>query len=392
MLCCKLKERPVGSKGNRLATDFFQGVLESHGWEVASTAFKAMEWEDHGADLWIEDQHFQIYPSPYSLGCSIRAELLKASTISEITQLETRGKILYLDGDLAREQLMPKNFSFYNPEEHQRLIALLEEKDPAAILSATPRNPASSGGIYPVPLFEDGDFDIPSAFLTKEEGKKLDPLAGKTAHLISNALRIPGNAYNLIGRKGKNPQQRIVISAHIDAKQGTPGAIDNATGVIILMLLAEMLEGYSGKTTIELTALNGEDYFSTPGQMVYLAQNRERFHEILLNINIDGAGYYQGPAAFSFFNIGENKISRILEVLGKHPGIVEERAWMQGDHSLFIQQGVPAIAVTSQWLLENFETQDITHTPKDNPKIVDCSKVVEISRVIYQLLSEVSIQ
>ncbi|MBK9392004.1 MAG: M28 family peptidase [Bacteroidetes bacterium] len=32
----------------------------------------------------------------------------------------------------------------------------------------------------------------------------------------------------------------MVVTAHIDAKKGTPGAIDNATGVIVLLLLSEL--------------------------------------------------------------------------------------------------------------------------------------------------------
>jgi aminopeptidase YwaD len=122
--------------------------------------------------------------------------------------------------------------------------------------------------------------------------------------------------------------------------------------------------------------------------MLYLSQNEGRFDEIKLNSNIDGAGYHQGHSAFSFFNLKEDKKTQILNVMNNYPGMVEGIEWMQGDHSVFIQQGVPAIAVTSLWLLENLEKQDITHTPKDNPEIVDCSKVAAISKVIFQLIHD----
>jgi aminopeptidase YwaD len=38
------------------------------------------------------------------------------------------------------------------------------------------------------------------------------------------------------------------------------------------------------------------------------------------------------------------------------------------------------MAVTSQWLLENMESQEITHTPKDNLEIVEPGKLVEVAR------------
>jgi aminopeptidase YwaD len=62
------------------------------------------------------------------------------------------------------------------------------------------------------------------------EGAKLLPHCGKNVLLYYYANRFADTAYNVIGRKGRNPQKRIVITAHIDAKKGTPGAIDNATG------------------------------------------------------------------------------------------------------------------------------------------------------------------
>ncbi len=136
---------------------------------------------------------------------------------------------------------MPKNFVFYNPEEHQKIIALLEKGKPAAVIGATGRNSALAGGVYPFPLIEDGDFDIPSVYMTEEEGNRLLPFAGCIVTLNSVSVRIPGKGYNIIAVKGPEGADRIVVTAHIDAKKGTPGAIDNATGVIVLLLLADLL-------------------------------------------------------------------------------------------------------------------------------------------------------
>ncbi|MGB2962507.1 MAG: M28 family peptidase [Anaerolineales bacterium] len=385
-LCLEIPERSVGSEGNREATRFFRETAASFGWEVESTEFNALDWEETGAELSIENQFYQVFPSPYSHGVEIQAELLTASTLQELEGLDCTNKLLLLSGELCREQLMPKNFVFYNPERHQQIISLLEEKKPSAILCSTSRNAALAGGVYPFPLIEDGDFEIPSVYLTEEEGIKLISQRGKEALLCSRARRIPGLGYNVVARKGNHPDRRVVITAHIDAKKGTPGAIDNGTGVIILLLLAEYLRDYSGDTTLELVAFNGEDYFAASGQMVYLEQNRDRFDEMILNINIDGAGYHQGLSAFSFFEVKEEVKSRMLDVLKTFAGITEGAQWVQGDHSIFIQQGIPAIAVSSKWFIDHIDQQEITHTPKDNPGIVDCHKVVEIAEAIQQLI------
>lgn len=157
---------------------------------------------------------------------------------------------------------------------------------------------------------------------------------------------------------------------------------------MVLLLLSKLLEDYEGDRLIEIVALNGEDYYAVPGQMRYLRENQGRFHEILLNINIDGAGYKEGKSAFSFYDLPGEFKKKAGEVLQKFDGIVEGVPWFQGDHSIFIQNGRPAIAVSSEWFTNNVDSQEITHTPKDSPEIVDCRKVVEIAEALNLLVTK----
>ena len=385
-LCNEIKERPVGSAGNRETADFIEQELAQLGWETETPEFEALDWHDGGAVLDAGRETFAVSASPYSLGFSGEAELVSATNVDELSKSDAEGKILFLHGNIAAEQLMPKNFVFYNPDEHKEIIALLEQSGARAIICATGRNAALAGGVYPFPLIEDGDFDIPSVYMTEEEGKKLLPFARKIVKLKSDSKRIKTKGCNVIGRKGDLTADKIVVTAHMDAKIGTPGAIDNATGVIVLLLLARLLEDYSGVLQIELVALNGEDYYSVPGQMNYIAANQDSFNQIMLNINIDGAGYKDGPSALSFYGLPSLIESKAREVLASSKGVIEGTQWPQGDHSIFIQYGRPAIAATSQWFTENIDSQTITHTPKDKPEIVDCHKLIELAETLNTLI------
>jgi aminopeptidase YwaD len=385
-LCSGISERCVGSEGNRQATQYFKEKLSSFGWTTISVEFNAIDWYDGGATLKADNFNFNVLVSPYSPGCSGGAQLVRASTISELENGQFQDKILLLHGEIAKEQLMPKNFIFYNPQEHQQIISLLEKSGVKAIICATGRNAALAGGVYPFPLIEDGDFDIPSVYMTEEEGKRLLPYVGKHVILNSISKRIPAHGYNVIGKKGKDGLARIVVTAHIDAKKGTPGAMDNATGVAVLLIAAELLNDYSGNKQIEIVAFNGEDYYAVPGQMKYIMENKNNFDNILLNINIDGAAYKDGKSAFSFYNLPESINHKASEIINKHTDIVEGVPWPQGDHSIFVQNGRPAIAVTSQWFTKNINSQDVTHTPKDNVEIVDYNKIVDIAEAINELI------
>ena len=385
-LCEEIPERAVGSEGNRKATAFFREVLDSLSWKTEMPEFDAMDWVDGGASLMAGGNTFEVFVSPYAPGCSVTGELVSAMTPDELEKIDANDKILFLYGDIAKEQLMPKNFVFYNPDEHRRIVALLENSGAKAIISATERNSALAGGVYPFPLIEDGDFNVPSVYMTEEEGQKLLPYMGRSVSLVSKSERIPGKAYNVIGKKGEQRSERIVITAHIDAKKGTPGAIDNATGVTVLLLLAELLKDYEGKYGIELVAFNGEDYYAAPGQMNYIEANQGNFDSILLNINIDGAGYKEGPSAFSFFNLPKEIQQIVNDIIRINPHIVEGTQWAQGDHSIFIQFGRPAIAVSSKWFLDYIDDQDITHTPKDRLEITDPGKIADIALALTTLI------
>ncbi len=382
LLCNDIGERCVGSPGNLKATDFFKNTLTGLDWKTEVSEFPAMDWEEKGATLRAGNIEFEVFASPYSKGCDVSGILLTASNITELEKLNPKGKILLLHGEIAREQIMPKNFVFYNPDSHQKIISLLENSGAKAIISATGRNAALAGGVYPFPLIEDGDFDVPSVYMTEEEGEGLIPLTGEQITLQSKAMRIPSKGYNVKAVKGDIGKERIVVTAHIDAKKGTPGAIDNGTGVAILLLLAELLKDYQGNRLIEIVALNGEDYYAVPGQMKYIEENQDNFNSILLNINIDGAGYKEGPSAFSLFDLSPEFDQKVKKVIDQSPGICVGKPWVQGDHSIFIQYGRPAIAVSSEWFVNNVDSQDITHTQKDNLEIVEPSKLVEIAQAI----------
>lgn len=390
VLCAEIGERRVGSEKNRQATTYAKQVLQELGWQTEVTELPAIDWKTEGATLTCGRDSFDVFPSEYSLGCSVKGELIAIHAVAQLEQTEIKDKIVLLYGELASQQIAPKKFPFWNPEEHQHIVSLLEKGNPKALICATERNAVSAGGVYPFPMFEDGDFDIPSVYMKDTEGEKLLACAGQTMELESKAIRIPETAFNVIGRNSNQTKDRIVITAHIDTKIGTPGAIDNGTGVAVVLLLAEILKEKSPNYPIELVILNGEDYYGAPGQVKYMEQNAGQFGEMLLNINIDGAGYKEGLSCFSPFNLPENVLNTLRTVIKDTPEIVEGLPWYQGDHSMFLQNGCPAIAVSSQWFIENFKTQELTHTPKDNLSVVNYERVAECALGIAELINRVN--
>lgn len=382
-LSLETPNRRTGSPGNRAATDFFAREMDRAGFAVEMPGFDCLDWRQAGARLQADGQNFEVNVSPYSLGCRTQAALVVVSTVDELATANAKGRILLLSGEIAKEQLMPKNFPFYNPEGHQQIIALLERRAPAAIVAATTENPEMAGAVYPFPLIEDGDFDIPSVYMTEAEGQRLAAYAGKEVALEIDAQRSPRRGCNVIARKG-DPRRRVVVFAHIDAKDGTPGAIDNAAGTVILLLLAELLADYAGEMGVEIVAMNGEDYYASSGEKLYLQLNEGRFDEIILGVNIDGAGFIEGGTAYSLYACPDGLAQWVRQAFAAYPGLVEGEPWYQGDHGLFLMNQRPALAITSERLME-LETT-VVHTTKDTPEIVDPAKLVEVALALRDLL------
>ncbi|MDF1499003.1 MAG: M28 family peptidase [Anaerolineales bacterium] len=383
-LCTELPNRRTGSAENRAATDFFAATVEQFGFRIERSQFSCIDWNSEGATLEVDGKRTRVHVSPYSAGIDVQAPIIRLASLEELASSELHGRIALLAGELVKEQLMPKNFPFYNPEHHREIIAMLEQKKPAALIAATGKDPQMAGGVYPFPLFEDGDFDIPSVYITDVEGERLAALEGRIASLHIDAARIPSTGFNMIARKGNDKTLRLVFCAHIDAKEGTPGALDNAAGIVTLLLLAERLLDYSGEQAVEIAALNGEDYYAASGEIQYLKSSLGAPGDILLAINIDGAGYKDGRTAYSLYGCSDKLTHQLKTIFSGYPDLVEGPEWYQSDHSLFIQQGIPALAFTS----DQFDAlwSEIAHTPDDQPHLVSIQKLISLSAALHDIV------
>jgi aminopeptidase YwaD len=141
---------------------------------------------------------------------------------------------------------------------------------------------------------------------------------------------------------------------------------------------------YHGSTSIELVAVNGEDYYAASGEVAFLQENRDHLHNILLNINFDGIGYHEGGSVFSLYDCEKDLASLIQSALASDSEMTEGEPWFQGDHMVFVQNKIPAVAFTSQQFLSLFST--ITHTAKDRMELVDCERLSWVAKTVHRLL------
>jgi aminopeptidase YwaD len=288
--------------------------------------------------------------------CEIESDFVCIDTIDALQKSGISDKVAVLHGDLCNEPLMPKNFEFYNPDEHKQIIALLEEKKPTAIITVNPHKEH---------IIQDGDFSIPCAVVDVDTLDIFLQNADKKVKMTINTKRVPTKAHNIIATYGES-LEKICFSAHIDTKPTTPGALDNASGVSVLLAFAESLSGKECSHQIEIVLLNGEDYYTTPGETIYM---RSLTPEYKMAINVDGVGLKDSATSISFYECPQEIEDMIVKRAEEMTGIEKIEPWPMGDHMIFAYNQIPSIAITASNIFSLLDT--ITHSPDDNMNNLD---------------------
>ena len=214
-------------------------------------------------------------------------------------------------------------------------------------------------------IIQDGDFNIPCVVVC---GKALNNFlhnADRKARLTITAERRPAKAHNVLATYGTS-RDKLCFSAHIDTKPTTPGALDNASGISVLLAFAESFSGKEFPYQIEIVLLNGEDYYSTPGEMAYMGGLTPEYN---LAVNVDGVGLKDSATSVSFYECPKQIEERIMEHAKRIDGIEKIEPWPMGDHMIFAMYGIPTIALTAANIFSLVNT--FTHTPDDDMKNID---------------------
>lgn len=197
---------------------------------------------------------------------------------------------------------------------------------------------------------------------------------------------------NLLARFGP-PGKALLIMAHYDTVRGSPGAIDNAAAVGVLIELAKVL-GDSPQPVILMFTANEET-----GLVGAEAFAERRGSEIEFAIALDliggdgdlvvnGASTLIGNAELAWLARGADRAGVTLRAPLAHR--VVSRWWPQAersDHGPFTRRGIRAIHLYDRG--SNGDWIDLAyHSAEDVPARVRRASVDELGRVLYALTRE----
>ncbi len=209
-------------------------------------------------------------------------------------------------------------------------------------------------------------------------------------------------------------EQIILIGAHYDTVEGSPGANDNGSGVASLLELSRLFQSANTDMSVRFVAFVNEEppffYSERQGSQIYASTIRQRGDNIRLMLALETMGYYSSepysqdyPPLFRFFypNTG-NFISLVTNFGSRKVMLKLAKAFRQAsdfplehvatfsfipgiewsDHLSFWRQNYKALMVTDT----AFYRYPYYHSSNDTPEKLDYLRLANVCDGLYKAI------
>jgi len=195
--------------------------------------------------------------------------------------------------------------------------------------------------------------EIPAAGLSREDGFRLSSAARQGSVQVRMVIQNetgPAEASHVVGEVPGDPgQEVIVVGAHYDGHDIAEGAMDNGSGVAVLLELARIFAPLAGqlRRTIRFVCFAVEE-LGVLGSTQYVQAHEDELDEVALMVNLDG-GVAGGLGGF-FLN-GFEELRPLLQGYireMRYPLNLLDRIPTAADHFPFVLAGIPSLMSRSR--------------------------------------------
>jgi len=351
-----------GSEKEEQAARFVYQYLQNKGLEVEQQKIQVLGWEQISPP-----QAEILLPKPCKLSCA--PFMYSGSTKNQgIT-----GRLI----KVGKFFLTPGSFEWIK-------YALLSPDDQyKSYLVARPDGP-------PIPVPNHGihfPYSAPTVVIGAEEAETLNQLLTtpqevvckiKTESRYLEACFIKNIIATLHGYLSKT----VIISAHHDSPFGSPGAVDNASGVEALLRVTEYLAGTKPKYTLKFISFGGEEpYLYGSRYFVRDLKEKEKLQDIVLNINLDCVAQEKNIKIYCGPEDLRKNVQKLFDVHSCFGGKKVQYGPPQriADDYAFSEEGI-ATVLFFYWPYPQY------HLPTDNPQIVSEKSMQDTVKTVMLIL------
>jgi aminopeptidase YwaD len=230
---------------------------------------------------------------------------------------------------------------------------------------------------------------LPYPLLEVQPGVIADSAQTIELRVLNKPIRAH-RARNVLGMvKGKRPGKGIIIiSAHYDhlGRMGEalfPGANDNASGVAMLLTLAERFVKDPADHNLLFIAFAGEEA-GLQGSTWCVADRPIDFGEVRLMVNLDILGTGDDGIMVVNATVQEDEFALLTQINTDKPRLVDIKSRgpaCNSDHCPFVQKGIPAIFIYTLGGIAHY------HDVNDRPETLPLTDFADIHHTLFDFVN-----
>lgn len=187
--------------------------------------------------------------------------------------------------------------------------------------------------------------------------------------------KLLGEGKNIVTLSGNKGKKDLYLVAHYDTTKNSLGAVDNGSGVIVVLEVAKQLQNLDLPFNLRVVLFSAEE-FALQGSTYYVSQLSQKEKSNAIGcINIDLVGQIGEPEII--LKTIMNQIN-ILSVLMDGYHNFNNESGSASDHRSFYMGGIPVISFGDDI---NHNKEDIS--PMDN---IDINKLKELAQVLCEFI------
>lgn len=352
-LCDEIGERYTGTEGEKKTAMYLFKRLKNYSLSnVELQEFPIKTWKPLISSLKVYQDNKHDFKSLNIIStgnAGAEGELLDLTRDLWLYNNKIHGKIVLID-NLTKPP-------FYDglPLSIQQKASYCKEKGCKGIII---KNAMNQGKLLKWMSLNRNDFKkVPCCSISFEDGEKLQRLLKgyKRINVFLNTKSVKGNGFsqNVIGEIKGNSDEAIIIGAHYDTVINSVGAIDNASGVTVLLEILRILSGLANENNFqkklifvffgsEEVELQGSEYYIN-----HLQKNKQKNIKLMINLDELGAGRMKGYVLNTSINL-KNILNNILTDIGsqyffhiRHPHQIDT----SGDSYPFAARGIETVGL-----------------------------------------------
>jgi hypothetical protein len=323
--------RWTGSPGEAAAADWLEEQFARIGCDTSRMWLPCPGWEYEGEEFYLRGERLDAGAQFYSVGCDVSGPL---------EPIEPDGHGMFCGDVGGRIAIVRETDTREVNERNQLLLALESAGALAAIMES------EYPDTYSTKMFRTPEASLPCAGVSGQVGSKLFGAVGQEARLVIRARQTQSTTSNVFGDLGPADGPLLMVCAHHEASPGSPGAYDNASGVGVILEMAERLASAGCGARLRFVGWGGHE-FGILGSQWYAENHPDDISAVKRFLVFDAVGARESDPEIRVW--GGDRLMDSMHAWGETQEDVRvlPGSGGAGDATHFIRAGVESVWVTA---------------------------------------------